>query len=68
MDDGDTLAQNDLVTMQYENLPYPPVTQNELLNEEKWYENDKETLRWTAKSHALEKSNHYLHKGNENFQ
>ena len=68
MNDGDTLAANDLVTKQYENLPYPPVTQKELLEEEEWYEDDKETLRWTAPSHTLQKSNHYLHKGNENFQ
>ena len=59
MKNEDTLATNDLVTNQYENLPYPPVTENELLLEEEWYEDDKETLRLTATSHILQKSNHY---------
>ena len=68
MENGDTLAETDLVTKQYENLPYPLVTKNELLLEEEWYKNDKETLRITSKSNTLPKSNHYLHKGNENFQ
>ena len=68
MENGDTLAENDLVTKQYEKLPYPPVTKNELLREEEWYKKDKETLIITAKISTLPKSNHYLHKGNENFQ
>ena len=68
MGNGDTLAENDRVKNQYENLPYPPVTENELLMEDEWYKDDQETLMWTAKGHTLQKSNHYLHQGNENFQ
>ena len=62
------MDENDRVTKQYENLPYPPVTKKELLVEAERYKDDQETLMWTAKSHTLQKSNHYLHKGNENFQ
>jgi hypothetical protein len=68
MANGDTLAENDLVKKQYETLPYPPVTKNKLLREEEWYKKDKEGPFPTAKSITLPKSNHYLHKGNENFQ
>ena len=36
-DQGDTLSSNDLVTRQYENLPYPPFTEADMLREEIWY-------------------------------
>ena len=68
MANGDTIAENDLVTKQYENLPYPPVTKINLLREEEWYKNNKEAPILTVKSNTLPKSNHYLHKGNEDFQ
>ena len=68
MENGDTLAENDLVTKQNENIPYPAVTKIKLLKEEEWYKKDKEGPFPTAKSSTLPKSNHYLHKGNANFQ
>lgn len=67
MDLGDTLASKDVVTKQYENLPYPPFTEYELKAEEKWYKNDKEMSNFIAKSLTLQKINHYLHRGNEDF-
>ena len=57
-----------MVTKQYENLPYPPFSEKELQEEEHYYKNDHDTLRVFAESHTLEKTNHYLYKGNENLE
>ena len=57
-----------MVTKQYENLPYPPFSEEELREEQHWYKDDHETLKVAHESHTLEKTNHYLHKGNENFR
>ena len=38
-ENGDTISRSDVVTMQYENLPYPPINEERLLNEEKCTKN-----------------------------
>jgi hypothetical protein len=68
MANADTVAENVLVTEDHANIPYPAVTKIKLLKEEAWYKKDKEGPFPTAKSSTLPKSNHYLHKGNANFQ
>jgi len=65
---GDATTSRDLVTMQYESLPYPPVPEKDLLEEENWYKNGKETPMLIVESHTLEKTNHYLHQGKQNFR
>ena len=67
LDQGDTLSSNDLVTRQYENLPYPPFTEADMLREEIWYKNETATY-FAFPSIRLEKVNHFLHKGEENFR
>ena len=65
---GDTTTSRDLVKLQYESLPYPPVPDKVILAEEKWYKNGHETPMVIARSNTLEKTNHYLHQGKENFR
>ena len=68
MKNGDTLTGNDLVTRQYENLPYPEFSEKEMLEEEEYYKQDDQPLLATYATHTLEKNNHYLHRGDENFR
>ena len=67
-DYGDTITSNDLVTRHYENLPYPEVTEEELLREEIYYKHGPEEPLVLFPSHLLEKRNQYLYQGNENFR
>ena len=66
-DYGDTLSSSDLVSRQYENLPYPPFTKADMLREEIWYKHETST-NVSFSSIRLEKVNHFLHKGEENFR
>ena len=68
LDNGDTVTSNDLVTKQYENLPYPEVSEMELINEERHYKDNKINPIEVFPSHTLEVNNHYLHRGKENFR
>ena len=68
LDYGDTITANDLVTRQYENLPYPEVNENELLKEEEYYRKEHDNPLLVYPSHLLEKVNYYLYQGNENFR
>ena len=69
METGDTSTINDLVTKQYEDLPYPEFSSLNMLNEERHYnvstESDPSVIFPTD---TLEKHNHYLHRGNQNFR
>ena len=67
-DNGDTITFNDLVTRHYENLPYPEVTEKELLREEVYYKHGAEKPLVLSPSHLLENRNQYLYQGNENFR
>ena len=67
MDTGDTETQNDRVKKQYENLPYPPVSENYLKKEEEHYRTRKEPIQEVS-SIRLEKLNHYLYQGGETFR
>ena len=68
METGDTSTINDLVTKQYENLPYPEFSPLSISNEEKHYDAGMDAPVSINPSHTLEKHNHYLHGGNENFR
>ena len=70
MDDpswGDTTTENDVVQKQYENLPYPGLSEKFLSHEEEWYTTNKSPL-YIYPSDRLQKLNHYLYQGNESFQ
>ena len=58
---------NDPVTRQYESLPYPPVEDNELKNEEQSYKTNDYPVAF-FRSNVLESINHYLHRGKQNFR
>ena len=68
MENGDTSPVNDLVTRQYENLPYPPFSPLRISNEEKRYKLDIDTPVSFYPGHTLEKYNQYLHRGEENYR
>jgi len=68
MKNGDSLTSRDLVIRQYESLPYPGIPEEKLLRIEKYSKGDCEQLRNIHPTGTLEKMNHYLHQGSENFE
>ena len=56
----------DPVAKQYESLPYPPIKEIELREEEEFYKRNIH-IKSFVPSDALENINHYLHRGRENF-
>ena len=65
---GDTLTAHDLVTRQYEKLPYPEVKEEELVHEEDYYKRVERAPLKIHPSHTLEKLNHFFYRGKQNFQ
>ena len=68
LDYGDTITSNDLVTRHYENLPYPQVKEEDLLKEEEYYKDEPTKPLTIYPTHLLEKLNHFLYQGKENFR
>ena len=67
-EDGATLTDQDLVTRQYEKLPYPEVKEEELLYEKNYYNTVEGVPLNIYASHILEKLNHFFYRGEQNFQ
>ena len=65
---GDTLTPNDLVTKQYEALPYPNVNDMQILAEKAYYEKEHKWPYGICPQTQLDHMNHYLYQGNENFR
>ena len=65
---GDTITENDLVTRQYESLPYPVVSEKDISEEKEYYKKDDGTSMVIFPTNTLQNINHYLHRGNENFR
>jgi hypothetical protein len=65
---GDTLTTTDAVIKQYERLPYPNVNEHKLLFEVEFYKKYQHIPLVLYESHTLEKLNHYLYRGNQNFR
>ena len=65
---GDTVTTNDLVSIQYETLPYPTFDDEKMAYEKGHYKNNEETPAIIFQDETLEKINHYLYRGSENFQ
>ena len=68
IDNWDAFTSNDMVANQYENLPYPGFSSANISNEESHYKQYSDTPSALFPSHTLEKLNHYLHGGRENFR
>ena len=62
----DMLSADDIVRDQYNAMPYPPVTEQELLQAKNHYAERQSILKLSYSS-ALEAINHYLYQGNTNF-
>ena len=58
----DIITQGDIVQQQYLTLPYPPVQQNDILNEQMYYSGNKPTKPFDLSSYTftLENVNHFL--------
>ena len=58
-----------MVTRQYEALPYPPVSNDDIKKEEEFYRNDQQSkLMYSYPTITLENLNHFLFRGNEDFR
>ena len=68
MENGDTLTSNDLVTKQYEALPYPEVNEDELLREQGYYNVVKNKPLNVFSGIMFEQMNHHLFQGKEDFR
>ena len=69
VDDGDTISNSDIVASQYKLLPYPLLTENQLLTEHNFYQNhaDKGPIE-VFPTGTLETINHHFFQGNQNFR
>ena len=67
IDSGDTCTSNDIVVNQYESLPYPGFSAENISNEEDHYKKY-DTPSSIYPYHTLEKLNHFLHGGSESFR
>ena len=56
------------MTRQYEHLPYPQVQEKTLLEEEDYYKRVKDVPRYMHLTHILEKLNHFLYRGEQDFR
>ena len=64
---GETIGFKDLVVRQYEQLSYPDVKEDDILNEENYYSAEGNSLSMMHLGITLEKINHYLFQGKESF-
>ena len=65
----DTISQNDIVQQQYLSLPYPAVSQGDILNEQMHYSSSKRNTPFDVfDAITLETINHFLYKGSSNFR
>ena len=67
---GDTVSENDAVTNQYVNLPYPTVTNEDIATEHDFYRSDQFNgeLKEVFLPLTLETLNHILYNGIQNFR
>ena len=68
VESGDSDSNYEYVVKQYRAMPYPPFTDNDKHKENQYYNSNNKFPGTTYKAHTLEKNNHYLHQGKENFQ
>ena len=66
---GDTTTQDDTVQNQYLSLPYPAVTIEELIKENKYYSSGKKDMPYESYPVLdLEYINHFLYNGGNDFR
>ena len=67
---SDTLTQDDMVRNQYLSLPYPAVTKHNIHVEQQYYNNHykRDTPFNIATAYTLERINHFLFQGRNNFR
>ena len=68
-ENGDTLTQQDMVTRQYTSLPYPDISQKEIMATKYHYNSEFAYLPYMRPpSENLESLNHFLYEGGHNFK
>ena len=66
---GDTLTQQDIVTRQYTSLPYPDISQKEIMATKYHYNSEFAYLPYMRPpSENLESLNHFLYQGGNDFK
>ena len=66
---SDITPQDDIVQQQYLTLPYPPVHQSDILNEQIYYSGSEPTKPLNIyDAFTLENVNHFLFKGSNDFR
>ena len=64
----DGMSEDDIVRGQYKLLPYPPVPEQELKQEEKFYSENSFKMYHNIHVLDLESLNHYLYRGQNDFR
>ena len=68
-DIGDVVSPNDIVIRQYEALPYPMFTDDDISKEKNYYQDINQSKPfYNVISNALENLNHFLFRGKESFR
>ena len=68
-ENGDTITQNDAVRIQYGSLPYPPVTEKYMRDEEHHYNTaERGAPFYTMPSIKLDNLNNFLYQGSQAFR
>ena len=68
-ENGDTLTQEDIVTKQYTSLPYPDISQTEIMATKYHYNSEFAYLPYMRPpSENLESLNHFLYEGGNDFK
>ena len=66
---GDTLTQDDVVRKQYRSLPYPEISEDEIVKTYNHYKGELRHIPYMRiVAQELESLNHFLYKGKSNFK
>ena len=66
---GDTLTHDDVVRQQYTSLPYPEISQDEIINTYNHYNGEFKHIPYMRPvAQNLESLNHFLYEGRNNFR
>ena len=66
---GDTITHDDIVRQQYNSLPYPAISKTEITNSQNHYNSEFRHIPYMRTvAENLESLNHFLFKGENNFE
>ena len=69
LENGDTITHDDIVRKQYTSLPYPAISQKEIMDSQNHYHSEFRHIPYMRTvAENLESLNHFLYKGETNFE